>query len=217
MIDAVEQAMKIIGKDGCEPSYFKVVISSTADHKGFERREKLTALLTAADIKPTVFDLCPPYNPKSESTTTGCNAYRGCDLHFADIIKKYKDQNIIYLEDDAYFDKELLASLTRDLNELTDYAPSWQIFIPGHCSRSEGKTVAPRIFSPSWWILGTQCIVLKAGSWVDDLHEAIVSRNIYSLRPGEYKNNAGFDSVLLHWCKDNDVKAYVAEEPYVWQ
>jgi GR25 family glycosyltransferase involved in LPS biosynthesis len=187
---------------------FEFVISTTDSPLSIERRKRIAQYLEAANISNYSFDEEPQYLI-SEINIMQPGHY-GAGTHFANILKKAKNKNLIYVEDDAIFTSDFREQLNKHLSQLP---PDWNIFVAGYRNIVDARIeyAADNVAAISeGFFYGAQCVVLKSGAWKDALVDYILSGKLW-------KHNEAFDTYLCTWCENNNVNLYLAAPSFVGQ
>ena len=187
---------------------FDIIVSTTDSPLSAERRERLANFFAAAGITNYRFDTEPVCTVKPEGLTfLNHPGNYGCDRHFANILKRNTERDIIYIEDDALISLDFRNEINCHLAELPS---DWDIFCAGYSRVWNPISVSENIKTvDTQW--GTQCIMLRKGEWQSRLADAILSHDFYKYGKG------GFDVGLSQWCKAHSVKYFLAAKSFVGQ
>ena len=159
---------------------FDIIVSTTDSPLSTERRQRLTQYFTHAGITRYSFDEEPVCT--SCPFPQWCAGWYGAGLHFANILKRAENRNIIYFEDDAILLPDFSKQLKRHLALLPN---DWQIFVAGYTGIIDSSMVSENIVTASEFY-GAQCIVIRNEGCRIKLADAVVNHDLY-------KHAIGFD------------------------
>lgn len=187
---------------------FDIIVSTTDSPISAERRTRIAKFFAAAGVTNYRFDEEPvcKVKPKELFFLNHPGNY-GCDRHFANLLTRNTERDIIYLEDDALISLDFREEMNAHLAELPD---DWNIFAAGYSHIWDRVPVSQNIITVGGqW--GTQCLVLLKNWWQSQVADAILSHKFYQYGKG------GFDVGLSCWCKAHSVKYFLAAKSFVGQ
>jgi len=191
---------------------FDIIVSTIPES---DRLDRLFQYFYDAGIVRWMLDYEPKYTEQPPIKIRYPGAY-GCGQHFCEIQAKMPHRNLIYFEDDAILMPDFCETMNRHLADLPD---DWAIFLAGyarvweHPEDVEGANKVSELIRHNVKIVhGTQCVVLRAGKWRENLTNDMRNHSFYGCKPKH-----GFDTCLVPWAKENEVPVYCAAQSFVGQ